>query len=847
MKNLRVLLVFFAIVILSVVIFVQLYPLIHPFASIRIPLSKSEIEQRVLRIANSLDVLTSGIWLETEFAQNTPLLRQLQTELGLIESNRILREGFPGYYWKVSGTPHTKVSSIAVGNKTRITYSDTLNRFHWQVDLRGNLLKFERSIPEDADFQPFSESEALAAAQHFLRRFGNFQSVMPDSSDSLAAMDSGATRQSFAQWPPIVLADKKIIRHPNRIDYEFLWSTHIPPLNDVLTARVVFTGNFISQYQVDIEVPPAYYRDIIPIRAILSSFTLVTIAILTIVMAFKRWRAYELSFRFGIGLGIICGIAMGVLLYSTLPSSMGWEIIFPLVFAPLFVGGSLIFVWAVGESLGREIWNDKFISLDLIRHKHWMHSRVGGSILRGIAIGALAIALWLLFSWVLNKFTVFTILHDSDNILNYISSSNPLLNILSYDIYASIYTITAFVVLFMSWVRKYISSPYLLLSLLTLILVVSFQFNIHPISVGVLIEGVSTFLIIWSFYRYDLLTSFMAMFTSVSLEPALSLFTLGHPDYLFSGYTYAVLFLFLIGYAVTTLFTRDRVTDFKRLMPAYVKNITERERLQRELEIARDVQMSFLPKATPQIVKLDIASRCEPALEVGGDYYDFIQLDKHQLGIAIGDVSGKGTQAAFYMTLTKGFLKALAQNESSPARVLSKMNRLFYENVKRGIFISMVYGIFDTRKNTLTLARAGHNPVVMHRPHHKESQAIHSRGIAIGMEKGDVFDQTIQEITLPFQINDLFIFYTDGCTEAMNKHKEEFGEKRFTAIIEQNSNHNADEVLQRIFSEIKKFTGRQKQHDDMTVVVVKITPGESIPGLPLSPGDSDEVIISPKE
>src|SRR5690606_4425591 len=144
--------------------------------------------------------------------------------------------------------------------------------------------------------------------------------------------------------------------------------------------------------------------------------------------------------------------------------------------------------------------------------------------------------------------------------------------------------------------------------------------------------------------------------------------------------------------------------------PAFAKNITERQRLQRELEIARDVQMSFLPKSTPDFSGLDIASQCIPAHEVGGDYYDFVKLDKNRLGIIIGDVSGKGTEAAFYMTLTKGFLKALSRSSDSPAAVLSNMNELFYENVERGTFISMIYGIFDIEKNALKLARAGHNP-----------------------------------------------------------------------------------------------------------------------------------------
>ena len=125
--------------------------------------------------------------------------------------------------------------------------------------------------------------------------------------------------------------------------------------------------------------------------------------------------------------------------------------------------------------------------------------------------------------------------------------------------------------------------------------------------------------------------------------------------------------------------------------------------------------MSFLPKENPILKGIDIASICIPAFEVGGDYYDFIRLGKNKLGIIIGDVSGKGTQAAFYMTLTKGFLKAIAKHTDSPAEVLTKMNELFYENVERGRFISMIYAVVDLENKLIRIARAGHNPVILSR------------------------------------------------------------------------------------------------------------------------------------
>jgi serine phosphatase RsbU (regulator of sigma subunit) len=267
---------------------------------------------------------------------------------------------------------------------------------------------------------------------------------------------------------------------------------------------------------------------------------------------------------------------------------------------------------------------------------------------------------------------------------------------------------------------------------------------------------------------------------------------------------------------------KREVTDFDDLMPAFAKHITERQRLQQELEIARIVQMSFLPKANPSMAELDIASRCAPALEVGGDYYDFIDLPEKRLGVAVGDVSGKGTQAAFFMTLTKGFVRALAEVSGSPSAVLTQVNKLFYENVDRGVFISMVYGVFDTQRHILTLARAGHNPVIMRKTQANDVQVVNPMGLALGLDPGATFAKSIQEVSIPFQSGDLFVFYTDGFPEAMNKTLEEFGEERLCRTVEKYANGSAAEIMDGVFAEMRQFVGKAKQHDDMTIVVVKV-------------------------
>jgi phosphoserine phosphatase RsbU/P len=274
-------------------------------------------------------------------------------------------------------------------------------------------------------------------------------------------------------------------------------------------------------------------------------------------------------------------------------------------------------------------------------------------------------------------------------------------------------------------------------------------------------------------------------------------------------------------YALVSLVTRDTVRDFETIAPRFQRHISERQRLSRELEIAREVQMGFLPKHDPHFPGLDIASRCAPAMEVGGDYYDFIDLGPDKIGIAIGDVSGKGTQAAFYMTLTKGFLKALGRFSTSPSRVLVEMNRLFYENVERGNFISMIYAVFDLNTHSVTIARAGHTPVMrMDSDHHVD--VIQSRGMALGFEGGDKFEQTIEEVTLPIHAGDIFVLYTDGYPEAMTTKREEFGEERLAVTLQRHAGDSAAQILDGLYRETRRFAGKAEQHDDMTMVVVRV-------------------------
>jgi sigma-B regulation protein RsbU (phosphoserine phosphatase) len=242
----------------------------------------------------------------------------------------------------------------------------------------------------------------------------------------------------------------------------------------------------------------------------------------------------------------------------------------------------------------------------------------------------------------------------------------------------------------------------------------------------------------------------------------------------------------------------------------------------KELEIARAVQMKLLPKENPHVAGFDIAGVCIPAYEVGGDYYDFVDLGETKIGIAIGDVSGKGVPAAIYMTLTKGILQSHAEENISPKNVLSKVNRLMYKTIEKNSFVSMFYAIIDLQTKKIRYSRAGHNPVILAGLRDDKQEFLTPKGVALGLDDGGVFDSVLEEREFDLRSGDILVFYTDGFTEARNTAGEEFTETRLLKSVAEAKGRSAEEIIGIVVNDARKFSGEADQHDDMTMVVVKV-------------------------
>lgn len=252
-----------------------------------------------------------------------------------------------------------------------------------------------------------------------------------------------------------------------------------------------------------------------------------------------------------------------------------------------------------------------------------------------------------------------------------------------------------------------------------------------------------------------------------------------------------------------------------------IKSELERERLSNELEIAHQVQTKLLPKKPPAIKGYSFAAACDPAKEVGGDYYDFIKIGKDKIGIVIGDVAGKGLPAAIYMTLTKGIFQSYSENNNSPKDVLIKINRLIFQIIESGSFVTMFYGIIDLKLNAFTYARAGHEPPIFFNSVNSEFTMLRPVGMALGFEQGEIFEEKLEEDTIQLSKGDKIIFYTDGFTEANNRLNEEYGKTRLLDFVKENRTLDSSRFLQLLLEDVKNFCQGTEQFDDMTSIIIQ--------------------------
>ena len=250
-----------------------------------------------------------------------------------------------------------------------------------------------------------------------------------------------------------------------------------------------------------------------------------------------------------------------------------------------------------------------------------------------------------------------------------------------------------------------------------------------------------------------------------------------------------------------------------------IEKSLERERLMREMMLAQEMQKKLLPQTLPVIPQVELEALSSPAFEVGGDYYDFAMLDQHHLGIIVGDVSGKGVSAAFYMAEMKGIFQSLSRIHPSPRDFLTKAHAALSGTIDKRSFISVIYAVLDLRNGTMTVARAGHCPMLY--ASDGKAEFIKPTGMGLGMGSPLLFEQTIEEESIRFSCGDAAVFFTDGITEARPSGGEEFGYERLLEIGKRIGTKSAFEIRDAIIMGVDEHMNHQPPEDDLTLVVIK--------------------------
>lgn len=693
--------------------------------------------------------------------------------------------------------------------------------FVW-VSPRGKILGYRRELPDTLTIKSLSETDASEKARLFL------------------------TNQIKISLDDFSLSRSELSNQVNRTDYIFIWEKSADFIEGKFEIRVSIQGNEIGGYEYKLNLPEALQQTIsdeITHTTFLYLIQLIALAIIfifTLILFLRKYHEGEVSVSLGRNLFVIIFILGLIRSINEFPMagftlSIGnmslfnvqlISFVYEVLLKNVFLGILLLASWAVGEAYARSQWPEKMNSIDSVLNKKWFTANTGIALLRGGAIGfttALAYFLVMLIFTGKDKEIVQVSLPFGD-IFQYIVPviSMVIISIMFAIICEVLFRFFLINVVYNKWQNKWLAI--LISAILWPIGYVIFAdypvFSSFSLNFGLaILMGI---IFAWLYFKYDLLTLIAATASANLIFYSLPLFASSAPWHKLSLYTLIILLLIPVVQIIISFVRKDEFHYSHQGLPKHIRRISERERMQKELEIARNVQIGLLPKTNPDIKGFDISGTCLPAKEVGGDYFDFVTLAPKKLGIAIGDVSGKGVPAAIYMTLTKGILQSHADDTISPRLVLNKVNKLLYRNIEKNSFVSMFYAVLDINEKSLTFARAGHNPGIMIDQKNGKNQELSTDGIALGLEEGTVFNQKLQEQTIDMTSGDTLVFYTDGFTEAMNLVREEFGEERFVNLISSNRNKSAQELIDILVKSVQDFSENAPQHDDMTVVVVKI-------------------------
>jgi serine phosphatase RsbU (regulator of sigma subunit) len=252
-----------------------------------------------------------------------------------------------------------------------------------------------------------------------------------------------------------------------------------------------------------------------------------------------------------------------------------------------------------------------------------------------------------------------------------------------------------------------------------------------------------------------------------------------------------------------------------------LEEVIEKERMEEELNIARDLQVSMLPVECPQIEGFEIAAFSESAREVGGDFYDFIEIGEDKLGIVIGDVTGKSVSGALVMSASRSIFRMLGDEKLNVSESMMRANRRTKKDIKTGMFVALLYAVFESKDRSLSLCSAGQTQPILGSAATGEATLVETKGDSFPL--GILEEANYEETRLKMEAGDRVVLYTDGIVEAMNCNGELFGFDRLIEVVKESKTSSAHSLLEEIKGQVDEFAGSTPQHDDITIIVIQAT------------------------
>jgi sigma-B regulation protein RsbU (phosphoserine phosphatase) len=250
------------------------------------------------------------------------------------------------------------------------------------------------------------------------------------------------------------------------------------------------------------------------------------------------------------------------------------------------------------------------------------------------------------------------------------------------------------------------------------------------------------------------------------------------------------------------------------------KEELNKQKIEEELQIAKNIQMDLVPKEDAAFEGLDISGLTQPAKSIGGDFYDLIKLSDKKILIIVADVAGKGIPAALYMSKVQAMIKFAAKIFKTPKEILVEINKQIYEKFEKKTFVTMIIALFDLEKMKVSIARAGHTPVIFSR--NGKLEILKNQGMGLGLDCEQLFNSNLDETEMDIKHDNLFLFYSDGLSEAMNPKKEEYGLERILKMLEETRNDRSKIINENLFNSVNDFRKSAEQNDDVTYVIVKV-------------------------